>query len=380
MLLTLVKNNFKLLLRNKIMVGMFTIFPILLITILSSAFSLDLKNDYVLESFEVGYSIEKGTEIEPYFMVFKDQIKEIPVTFIEMTKDEALSALEDKKITCYVELNDQKYTLYKNQGLDINTIIVETTLDSGLYLYDGIKELQSLTPDGSLVSDSTQPSKDTTEFLDEFINISKLDADPIPEAQDYYGIVQLVYIIWFGIASCITFADTERKSGVVYRIALSKANTSILFLGRFIPTVFSLCFQVGIALITSTILLKINWGPYPLLSFGILLLEIIAISAFGTTISFIIKNVSLINIGTYVASFIFGMLGGCFQTYMYNVDESLAKWSPLYYINRTLVELSTKGYSAYLNKSIILLMSVIGLSLIIGVIYSRVRGYNNEFV
>jgi ABC-2 type transport system permease protein len=380
MLLTLVKNNFKLLLRNKIMVGMFTIFPILLITILSSAFSLDLKNDYVLESFEVGYSIEKGTEIEPYFMVFKDQIKEIPVTFIEMTKDEALSALEDKKITCYVELNDQKYTLYKNQGLDINTIIVETTLDSGLYLYDGIKELQSLTPDGSLVSDSTQPSKDTTEFLDEFINISKLDADPIPEAQDYYGIVQLVYIIWFGIASCITFADTERKSGVVYRIALSKANASILFLGRFIPTVFSLCFQVGIALITSTILLKINWGPYPLLSFGILLLEIIAISAFGTTISFIIKNVSLINIGTYVASFIFGMLGGCFQTYMYNVDESLAKWSPLYYINRTLVELSTKGYSAYLNKSIILLMSVIGLSLIIGVIYSRVRGYNNEFV
>lgn len=380
MLLTLVKNNFKLLLRNKIMVGMFTIFPILLITILSSAFSLDLKNDYVLESFEVGYSIEKGTEIEPYFMVFKDQIKEIPVTFIEMTKDEALSALEDKKITCYVELNDQKYTLYKNQGLDINTIIVETTLDAGLYLYDGIKELQSLTPDGSLVSDSTQPSKDTTEFLDEFINISKLDADPIPEAQDYYGIVQLVYIIWFGIASCITFADTERKSGVVYRIALSKANASILFLGRFIPTVFSLCFQVGIALITSTILLKINWGPYPLLSFGILLLEIIAISAFGTTISFIIKNVSLINIGTYVASFIFGMLGGCFQTYMYNVDESLAKWSPLYYINRTLVELSTKGYSAYLNKSIILLMSVIGLSLIIGVIYSRVRGYNNEFV
>lgn len=380
MLLTLVKNNFKLLLRNKIMVGMFTIFPILLITILSSAFSLDLKNDYVLESFEVGYSIEKGTEIEPYFMVFKDQIKEIPVTFIEMTKDEALSALEDKKITCYVELNDQKYTLYKNQGLDINTIIVETTLDTGLYLYDGIKELQSLTPDGSLVSDSTQPSKDTTEFLDEFINISKLDADPIPEAQDYYGIVQLVYIIWFGIASCITFADTERKSGVVYRIALSKANASILFLGRFIPTVFSLCFQVGIALITSTILLKINWGPYPLLSFGILLLEIIAISAFGTTISFIIKNVSLINIGTYVASFIFGMLGGCFQTYMYNVDESLAKWSPLYYINRTLVELSTKGYSAYLNKSIILLMSVIGLSLIIGVIYSRVRGYNNEFV
>jgi ABC-2 type transport system permease protein len=313
-------------------------------------------------------------------MVFKDQIKEIPVTFIEMTKDEALSALEDKKITCYVELNDQKYTLYKNQGLDINTIIVETTLDAGLYLYDGIKELQSLTPDGSLVSDSTQPSKDTTEFLDEFINISKLDADPIPEAQDYYGIVQLVYIIWFGIASCITFADTERKSGVVYRIALSKANASILFLGRFIPTVFSLCFQVGIALITSTILLKINWGPYPLLSFGILLLEIIAISAFGTTISFIIKNVSLINIGTYVASFIFGMLGGCFQTYMYNVDESLAKWSPLYYINRTLVELSTKGYSAYLNKSIILLMSVIGLSLIIGVIYSRVRGYNNEFV
>ncbi len=360
---------------------MFTIFPILLITILSNALSLDLQSNFVLEPFEVGYSIEKGSKIESFFEVFKGKVQEMPIVFVAMTKEVGLDALENKKIACYVTLDDEKYTLYKNEGLDINTIIVETALDEGLYLYDGINELLSPAYSKFLSSAAIEAMEGSIELPNELILTSKLNADPIPSARDYYGIVQIVFIIWFGIASCLTLAISERKNDIVHRIALSKANATTLFFGRFIPTACCLCFQVGIALTVSTLLLKVNWGSSPLLSFSILLLEVLAISAFGTTISFIIKNVSLVNIGTYVASFIFGFTGGSFQTYIYNpAGDNLAKYSPLYYINRTLVELSINGSSTYFNKTVILLMSVIGLSLIIGIIYSKVRGYKNELI
>lgn len=378
MLFILIKNNFKLFLRNKTMVLMFTVFPVLTITILSTAFSLDLKNDYVLESFKVGYSLEKGSETGNYFNQFKESLKDVPVTFIELPKDEAIQALKDNELACYVEFSNQKYTLYKNQGLNIHTVFAESTLDQIVYLYDTVKELINANPVAETLSN--MPVADGVIPTDDSIELRKLNADPIPDAQDYYGIVQTVFFIWFGIVGCATFTEGERKNGVACRFAMTKANATILYLGRFIPATCSLCFQVGISLVTSTILLNINWGPYPLLSFSLLLFEIIAVSAFGTTLSFMIKNTSFINICAYITSFIFGAIGGCFQTYMYNTTEDVAKWSPLYYINRTLVELSTKGSSTYLFKTIIFLCSVIFLSLSAGLIYTKVRGYKNECV
>lgn len=58
MLLTLVKNNFKLMLRDKMSMLFLIFLPILLIAILSSAFSQEMNKNYIMKPFTVGYSVK----------------------------------------------------------------------------------------------------------------------------------------------------------------------------------------------------------------------------------------------------------------------------------------------------------------------------------
>jgi ABC-2 type transport system permease protein len=162
--------------------------------------------------------------------------------------------------------------------------------------------------------------------------------------------------------------NNERKYGLNKRIGLSKASSLTLFIGKLIPAVLAVAVETGIAAVVSTILMDINWGDSPLLSAGILFLEIIAVAALGITVSLLIKSQALSNVIMFISGFLLGFVGGSFQTYMLNfVSDNLAKLSPLYYINRTLVEFSTKGYSDYVNSCIVFLVAIALISTILGV-------------
>lgn len=211
-------------------------------------------------------------------------------------------------------------------------------------------------------------SGNTTENKN-FVKIETLKVNPMPSSIVYYGITEIVYVIWVGMLVVSVIVNNERKYGVADRIGLTNASSLTLFLGKLIPSVLVVSIQIGIATIASTILMDVNWGNSPLVSLGILFLEIITSSALGILISLIIKSQALVNVVIFLFAFFFGFVGGSFQTYMYNfVSDNLAKLSPIYYINRTLVELSTKGYSDYTNSCVILILTISILAIIIGVV------------
>ena len=364
MLLTLVKNNLKLMLREKMTMLFLIILPILLIAVLSSAFSKVLNKNYKIEPFTVGYSLEKGSKIENSFQSFITGFKEAHITLLEMSKDKALKEFKDEKLTAYIELNDDKYTIYKKDGFDINTSIFENSISSAMYIYDGNKALM-----GYLMEKGLQVKSDSgnTVGYKNFVKVETLKVEPVPSSIVYYGITEIVYVIWFGMIAVSIVINNERRYGVNNRIELTNVGSLTLFFGKLIPAVLALSIQIGIAAVTSTILMDINWGTSPLLSIAIIFLEIIAATSIGLLISLIIKNQALVNVIIFISTFFFGFIGGSFQTYMYNfVGDNLAKVSPLYYINRTLVELSTKGYSDYTEKCILLLLVIAVVSIIIG--------------
>lgn len=196
----------------------------------------------------------------------------------------------------------------------------------------------------------------------------------MPSSTVYYGIVEIVYVIWFGMIVVSTITNNERKYGVTRRIELSNTSSFTLFLGKLIPAVFEVSIQIGIAAFVSTMLMNVNWGTSPLLSAGIILLEIIATSAIGILLSTIIKNQALTDVLIFLSSFFFGFIGGSFQTYMYNYfNENVAKLSPLYFINRSLVELSTKGHSDYTGSCIILLIIISVTVTLLGTLATHLR-------
>lgn len=366
MLFILVKNNLKLMFRDKLSILLLIFFPILLIAILSSAFTSLLNKNHTIEPFAVGYSIEKGSKIESNFNNIIKNFKANNITLMKMKKDKAIDNIKNDTIAAYVEINDSSYKFYKKDGLSVNTIIFENSFSSAMNMYDGSKALMSYLSEhglGSKYNSSNVVSNNN------FVKFENIKADPVPSSTVYYGIVEIVYIIWFGMMAVSSVVSMERKYGVTERIGLTKANSLILFLGKLIPAVIAVSIQISIAAIASTILMKVNWGDSPMLSAAIILLEIIAVSALGILLSTIIKSQALVNVLIVIQTFFFGFIGGSCQTYMYNfVSDNIAKLSPLYYINRTLVELSTKGYSSYTNKCILLLAAISLAAIVSGIL------------
>jgi ABC-2 type transport system permease protein len=315
-----------------------------------------------LGTFSVGYSIEEGSNLANYFSSFKKQFEANGMILKPMDQKDGVEALLNGEIVSYLTLSDDKYTLYNEEGIHIDAMIFESSFKGGMHLYDGFKTMMAY-----MVQNETSYADKIAERIKSFddkqqtnlIKTERLEVDPVPKAQDYYGIVQIIFIIWFGVSSAVGLAEAERKNKISERIRLTNVKPITLFLGRFISNTAATCLQVGIAIGVSTALLKVNWGEQFLLSASVLLLEVIATSAFGTMLTVMIKSSTIINMFMYVGAFVFGFIGGSFQTYMYNfISEDIVRLSPLYYLNRTLIELSTKGSSNYLGTTLVMLLVI----------------------
>ena len=377
MLLTLVKNNMKLILRDKISFMFLCVFPVILILILSSAFSSTLGKTVELEEFSVGYSIKEGSDIANYFPAFKEQFRANGIILKPMDQKDGAWAVADGELASYLVLEDDQYTLYNKEGIDIHAMVFESSFKGSMYLYDSIKSMREYMLQNEVIPTEEiikkMKSLDSQQQVS-FVKKQHIEVDPVPTAQDYYGIVQIVFIIWFSVSSVVQLASGEKRNKISNRIRLTNVKPIILFMGRFIPNILATCVQVGIALGVSTLLLKVNWGDHLFLSGGILLLQVIAISALGTMFTIVIKNSTIINMFMYIGAFVFGFIGGSFQVYMYNfVSEEIVRLSPLYYLNRTLVELSTKGSSDYLGITLVMLLLITILSVTIGLCYMYTR-------
>jgi len=377
MLLTLVKNNVKLILRDKISFLFMCIFPVILILILSSAFSSTLGKTVALEDFSVGYNIEEGSDITNYFPALKEQFKENGIMLKPISQKEGLKAVAEGELVSYLTLSDDQYTLYNKEGIHINGMVFESSFKGSMYLYDGLKTMIDYAVKNQVIPEKEIKGQMKSLASNEQINFVKkqrIDVDPVPTSEDYYGIIEIVFIIWFGVSSVVALTSEERKNKISNRIRLTNVKPVILFMGKFIPNILATCMQVGIAIGVSTLLLKVNWGEHLFLSGGILLFEVIAISALGTMLIIVIKNSVIINMFMYIGAFVFGFMGGSFQSYMYNfLSEDIVRRSPLYYLNRTLVELSTKGHSDYLGTTLVMLLVITISSVAIGLFYMYTR-------
>ncbi|PRR82535.1 ABC transporter permease [Clostridium vincentii] len=371
MLLTLVKNNLKLMLRDK--VGMLLVIglPIILIALLSSAFSDLLNKNYTIEPFTVGYSVESGSEIEKNLPGFIKNFEENNITFSKMTKDESIEQINNESINAYVDITNSDYTIYKKEGFSINTTIFENSIGSMMYVFDGNKALMSYFQEKGIAIEENSKSAINNES---FVKLETITVDPTPTAIQYYGIVEIAYIVWCSMMTVSIVVCNERKYGVTRRIGLSNASPLTLLFGKVIPAVITVSIQIGIATLASIILMDVNWGNTPFLSAGIILLEIIASSSIAIVLSIIFKSQSLTNVIIFFSAFFFGFIGGSTQMYMYSyVSDNIAKLSPLYYINRSLVEISTKGSSDYTVKCIVLLIAISIVTIIIGTVITAKR-------
>jgi len=202
------------------------------------------------------------------------------------------------------------------------------------------------------------------------IIIRQLPVDPIPSSIDYYGIIYVIYFAWCGIASLAMVIASERKNSIESRLQITPVSKFSLYLGKMIPCFLATAIEVIVTMILSILLFDVHWGRI-WLSIGILLVMCFTVSAFSVFLIYVYNNIVLSIATAYVALMFLGLLGGTFTTYMYGFNESIARWSVIYHINRTLVELSTMGKSDYLGGSIIFMAGISLVSIFAGMFMMR---------
>lgn len=338
---TLIKNNIRLLLRDRVSLGILCIIPFLMLGILGGAFPYVTGKTLVMGGFEIGYSPSKEPE---WFKNFKEKARALRIQCVPLAKEEGIERVNEGESVGYIGFQGEDYTLYRSRQIVFNSLLVEELLEQ--YKRPGIEAID----------------------YDKKVVTVKLERPLILSAKDYYGIVEVVFAIWLSMYLPISLESKERKNAIYKRMSPQNLGVIKLLMARWLSTFLCALLQVAVILLAECCFFQTKWGPKWPLSMLLLILGILAANSLGTLLSVFIRPSLISYLIVYISTWFYGFLGGNFQGYMVKLfPEEVMRYSPLYFMNRTLVELSYKGSSYYLGETLLIFTSLFIGSFLISV-------------
>lgn len=342
----LIKNNFKLMFRNTWSVVVMLLGPILVIAVLSSAFSELMKSYEGVDDFTVGYRVEAGGKDNVDFTSFKLAGEKNGILFYEYPQGEIKDVMEKNELAGFVEFSKDTYIVYKSADYEVEGITLEYFMNK-------------------VINESVNASLQVQAKDDIVLPMEKLEFMPAVNSRDYYGIIYIVYFCWCGMICATGVLSNEKKYGIVRRFQVSNLSETQNYLGKLIPITLTVTAGMAVATGITILIYDIHWGN-PILSGLIVFMMILAGSAFGMMLYNISDNLAITIIMLFTIVWFMGFFGGSFETYMFsNMPDMVKHLSPIYHGNRALVELSCMGKSNYVVSAVL-------ISLVITVICSAI--------
>ena len=262
----LIKNNFKLMFRNTWSVAVMLLGPILVIAVLSSAFSELMKSYEGVDEFTVGYKIQEADN--SIIEATKIAGEEAGILFFEYPEGEIKDVMEKNELSGFVEFAEDKYTVYTSADYEVEGITLEYFMNK-------------------VTNEGLNASLQIKEQAKIVLPVEQLKYMPAIDSVDYYGIIYIVYFCWCGMICATGVLSNEKKYGIIRRFQVSNISESQNFFGKFIPIVLTVTGGMAIATIITVLLYDIHWGN-PFLSTVIVFLMIVA----GTALGMMLYNIS----------------------------------------------------------------------------------------
>ncbi len=350
----LIKNNFKLMFRNTWSVVVLLLGPILVIAVLSSAFSELMKSYEGVDEFAVGYRIQEPEEDNVIIESAKLAGKEAGILFCEYPEGEIRDVMEKNELAGFVEFSEEAYVVYTSADYEVEGIALEYFMNK--VMNESVNAFLQVQEKDNIVL-----PKEELEFM------------PAVNSRDYYGIIYIVYFCWCGMVCATGVLSNEKKYGIARRFQVSDISELQNYLGKFIPITLTVAVGMAIATGITILLYDIHWGS-PILS---ILIVFMMISA-GTALGMMLYNISDSLVITIIVQFtivwFMGFFGGSFETYMFSsTSDTLKHLSPIYHGNRALVELSCMGESNYVAGAVWYSLAITVICSVIAVLAGGIR-------
>ncbi len=348
----LIKNNLKLMFRNTWSVVFMLLGPILVIAVLSSAFSELMKSYERVDEFAVGYRVQDENKVLLESITAAGA--EAGILFYEYPEGDIKDVMAKNELAGFVELAVGEYTVYTSADHEMEGIALEYFMNKVM---------------SAGINASLQVEKQQAIVLP----VKQLEYMPAIDSVDYYGIIYVVYFVWCGLICATGVLSSEKKYKIARRFQVSAISESKNYLGKMIPTVLTVAVGMGIVAVITVLLYDIHWGNPPLSA-----LIVFMMIAAGVALGLMFYNISNSLVITIILQFavvwFMGFFGGSFETYMFSrTSDMLKHLSPIYHGNRALVELSCMGESSYVASSIVYSLAITVACSIIAIFAGDVR-------
>lgn len=338
---TLTKNYLKLIFRAKSVIIITIVGALVVIAALTNVFHTLLDQAETGEDFTIGYEMSEDSKYSYAEEYIKEGFEDEGLTVVKYDNADPEKLIRDGSIDVFIDFGGDSYSIMGRSNAEIDARIVQYVLYSVDHIMNG----------------------DTASIS---VNTGSIEAAEQADADTYYCIVQTMYFASLcSVFLCLIYI-TERRQNIGIRFRSSTASGVHTYLGKLIAC--ALTTWLSMVLITGGLVLflfDIKLG-HPVLSVAIMLFTTLAFIAFGMLFFIIFRNTAA-SIGLlFVVIWFWGYVGGCFETYMLSsVSQTVKQLSPLYYVNRTLVELSVNGSSDYLKPCLAVLtcMTVVSIGL-----------------
>lgn len=350
----LIKNNFKLMFRNTWSMVVMLLGPVLVIAVLSSAFSELMKSYKGVGEFVVGYRMQEAAEDNVMIESAKLAGEETGILFCEYPEGEIKDVMEKNGLAGFVEFSEEEYVVYTSDDYEVEGITLEYFMNK--VMGEGVDTFLQVQEKDEIV-----------------LPVEELEFMPAVDSRDYYGIVYIVYFCWCGMICATGVLSNEKKYGIVRRFQVSDISEMQNYLGKFIPVTLTVAVGMAIATGITILLYDIHWGN-PIMSMLIVFMMILA----GTALGMMLYNISDSLVITIIVQFtivwFMGFFGGSFETYMFSsISDILKHLSPIYHGNRALVELSCIGESNYVASSVWFLLVITVICSAIAILAGSIR-------
>ena len=377
----LIKNNIKLMLRSPLTLLVYVLGPTIIAAILISAFNSLMRTYEGADTFEVGYMMEEGSEFEDYIDEIIESFDENGIKLIEYKKGDPEDMIREHDLAGFVNFGKDDYEIFETKDHKVEGQIFEYSLseafeesaDAAYLTAVGMQPIKTVTDTETDVETDTEANSETAEESSTALNVEHPDFVPAINSADYYGIIEIVYFASFSIVCGAAFFSKEKKHRIDRRYQVSNVSNVKLYMARLISVTGAVSIGIILSVFTLVAFMDVHWGN-PWLSVLIILLMILGTLAMELMLLALTNSMAATVIVTFVIVWLWGFFGGSFETYMFSSHSQLLKnLSPIYYTNRSLVELSCMGHSDYVTKTLVISAVMCVVFSVLTVLISKIR-------
>lgn len=358
-------NSIKLTLKNRAVLFLEILFPIVLIFVFGIVLNGAMDNSKNFKNIKIGYYNSGSSNLNNAFGDIKKQGIKFGMEFYKDEKENAIRKVEDGKYTCFVEIKNNEIYMYKNDKDEFKISLVEGVMKTFIQRYNAIFKIAAV----------------NMQALSN-INLKKIDMNLVkdvsisgkgtPGSMDYYAVTMLTYILLFSVNNGF-YAMSKRKE-ITNRIVCSPVKRRDVIFGKLLGNIAFAAIQILALIVFSKFAFKAYWGNNIGIVFFIALSEAAAVICIGMAIGFISKNCSEISAQVSIMGLVLGFLGGAFIPVkdMGKAFKLISNISPIRLINDAVFNaIYESDFTKAFIAIVICILTVLIFMVIMSVFYER---------